>query len=1233
MAERLRIVLELDDKGFSKAVVKNNKLIKRFGQNLNTLDKGIVKNERHVDSWGRKLRNVTVTLASLNYLVPNLTNVMFGWQRGIVNANADLEQSIAIMRNFSTEVSNTAAEVEARNFVESIVDKAAQAPFSIDALTDSMVKLRVSGVDNVNKSFDALVDSVAAFGGTDTTLKRASVAIQQMGGKGVISMEELRQQLGEAVPNAISLMARSLNTTYGELVKEISTGNVQSQPALSAMFEEMERSLGGSALRMMDTFNGLMAQIRTEATKAAREIGEAGYFDALKDQMYELVQLMQSQDFARFMADIGKGLAEAMSWLQEFFSFIKENISTIKAFTEVLIGMYAIRKLTPIFSKLKDSMGATLATMGKQRDKVIELNDSYDRLGRNTEYRTKLQDRYIAKQRAANQHYAANVDLSKIDIKNKDALNRRTNEMVQLVKKHNFEMGRRAKMTTAVTKAERTMAIEWAKRGVLLQELNSGLAVQADRFARSTIRAKKMNLALKALGVMVNSLKIAFAAFAPFVLPIVAGLALQWHENKKAVQENIDKLIEYQGAYATVEQMAAARNQLKQLKQENADTQALEDARRRLTKATLALQKAEKDGPGPSGFGSIGLVKFQKDVELAQKELDRLESLPERIAELERVIAKGQQDLGHSMADSLINRLKRGFSVSDVLTEAQRLYNNTQKEIAKAMTDKDNPMSQEEAQKRRTESIVKYEKTRLAEYKKALTEQQEIMAKLRNGNAKPEEMIRTEKTIRFLGEEISKIMGTLNDPNSATLPDVLGVGQGSKQEAFDMMMGMTKLKNKINQVKGDLAEIESSGSSTGGLFEKFKASLGKVAEGEEAQKLLAELKTLMVELTEVELKETQAENLEKMSEKVNVFIATTRKAGEEARAAFAEPVNGLSLSSTAVDKYDGKMDALILKINKLAEAGELTTKSAAEMIRTLADGRATAQLTDMATLYAQVSAKSEQAQTKINRQRNVEENTYQSQIADLQQMLAGLDKKAEGYENVAGAVNKYIARLKTLSDLEKGESGNIFQKWLDDTKGLNESFQDLTATGMDGLVDVFTNGLTGASGSFSEFAESIIKDLTRMMTKMLLYKAIAGTLGMFNSPAAKGGAVTGGFEMPVATSAKGNVVGSFGVRNLQMKKYASGGVANSPQLSIFGEGSMPEAYVPLPDGRTIPVTVEGGMGRQGPSKVEVNVFNQGGQRMEGESSSRFDGEKMIVDVMLKQINKPGPVRQSIKGVR
>lgn len=60
---------------------------------------------------------------------------------------------------------------------------------------------------------------------------------------------------------------------------------------------------------------------------------------------------------------------------------------------------------------------------------------------------------------------------------------------------------------------------------------------------------------------------------------------------------------------------------------------------------------------------------------------------------------------------------------------------------------------------------------------------------------------------------------------------------------------------------------------------------------------------------------------------------------------------------------------------------------------------------------------------------------------------------------------------------------------------------------------------------------------------------------------------------------------------LQLQKYAMGGIANTPQLALFGEGSRPEAYVPLPDGRRIPVEMRGGGGKVINQTVHITAAN------------------------------------------
>jgi hypothetical protein len=56
-----------------------------------------------------------------------------------------------------------------------------------------------------------------------------------------------------------------------------------------------------------------------------------------------------------------------------------------------------------------------------------------------------------------------------------------------------------------------------------------------------------------------------------------------------------------------------------------------------------------------------------------------------------------------------------------------------------------------------------------------------------------------------------------------------------------------------------------------------------------------------------------------------------------------------------------------------------------------------------------------------------------------------------------------------------------------------------------------------------------------------------------------------------------------------MRRYANGGIARSPEVALYGERG-PEAYVPLPDGRTIPVKIQ-------QRNDVLNRYKQGGGGM------------------------------------
>ena len=84
--------------------------------------------------------------------------------------------------------------------------------------------------------------------------------------------------------------------------------------------------------------------------------------------------------------------------------------------------------------------------------------------------------------------------------------------------------------------------------------------------------------------------------------------------------------------------------------------------------------------------------------------------------------------------------------------------------------------------------------------------------------------------------------------------------------------------------------------------------------------------------------------------------------------------------------------------------------------------------------------------------------------------------------------------------------------------------------------------------------------------------------------------------------ANGGIMTAMGP--LPLNKYAGGGVASSPQVALFGEGRMPEAYVPLPDGRSIPVQMRGGGGAGTVFHMNTTINHNGGPGFDPAEAAR-----------------------------
>jgi hypothetical protein len=212
-------------------------------------------------------------------------------------------------------------------------------------------------------------------------------------------------------------------------------------------------------------------------------------------------------------------------------------------------------------------------------------------------------------------------------------------------------------------------------------------------------------------------------------------------------------------------------------------------------------------------------------------------------------------------------------------------------------------------------------------------------------------------------------------------------------------------------------------------------------------------------------------------------------------------------------------------------------------------------------------------------------------------------------------INEKLAQIqRDMPELYAAQKGEI-DKLVEASAGLTEA-QERNKTIVTGIaesigsavkssLDLVIDGTKNWADSLREIASNLLRSIADQLLQILvitpIVKAVTGAFGF-----AGGGIMTDDGPMP-------------------LKTYARGGIANSPQLAMFGEGSMPEAYVPLPDGRRIPVAMQGGSG--GNTVVNVSVDAKGssvqGNSGQGEQLGRVIAQAVQAELVKQR--RPGGI--------
>lgn len=116
--------------------------------------------------------------------------------------------------------------------------------------------------DEIITTLKGVSQAGLAMGANAEIMKRVFNALQQMGSKGVISMEDLRQQLGEGLPMAIGAMARAFGISVGAMNELIGQGKITSE-AVVILGAQLQKETAEVAAKATNSMAAMVSRMKT----------------------------------------------------------------------------------------------------------------------------------------------------------------------------------------------------------------------------------------------------------------------------------------------------------------------------------------------------------------------------------------------------------------------------------------------------------------------------------------------------------------------------------------------------------------------------------------------------------------------------------------------------------------------------------------------------------------------------------------------------------------------------------------------------------------------------------------------------------------------------------------------------------------------------------------------------------------------------------------------------------
>ena len=156
--------------------------------------------------------------------------------------------------------------------------------------------------------FSSVAESASVLGLSGDKTKLVLMALEQMVSKGVVSMEELRRQLGDSLPGAFELGAKAMNMGLAEFNKFVASGKLMSEEFLPK-FTKTLRETYATAENVgmaMKTPRAEIERFMNAITFAQDHFARVGFLSTVVEGVRELTKTLESPEAKKDIAELGQ---------------------------------------------------------------------------------------------------------------------------------------------------------------------------------------------------------------------------------------------------------------------------------------------------------------------------------------------------------------------------------------------------------------------------------------------------------------------------------------------------------------------------------------------------------------------------------------------------------------------------------------------------------------------------------------------------------------------------------------------------------------------------------------------------------------------------------------------------------------------------------------------------------------------------------------------------------------